>query len=167
MNATLEYDLGPGDLEAFFIHHATRAPYITSRNRRMRLLWGGLGALVAVAYARMSVWWGIAFTVLLVTFLALYGPLNRWWYVRQNLRLNAGPDGPRLGAMRVRLDSPGQLLVEGPEGSSRLALSAVRRIEESASHFFIYTGPAAAIIVPKQAGRALAFMEALRVARAA
>ncbi len=85
-------------------------------------------------------------------YLAFYGCLNRWWYVRHNRRLNAGPDGPLLGLTKLEL-SAGQLHVAAPEGSLTLDLSAIRRIEESESHYFIYLGPVSGIIVPKSGTR--------------
>jgi hypothetical protein len=166
MSVTLEYELGQADLEAFFEHHASHAPYIAARNRRMRWVWAGIFTLLALAYSTWSPGGSVAFLGLAVAFLLFYGRLNRWWYVRHNRRVNAGPDGPRLGQTKLEL-AGGQLLVEAPEGSSRLDLAAVRRIDESDSHYFIYLGPVSAVIVPKAVGTADAFVRALRSGEAA
>lgn len=166
MSTTLEYKLGHADMEAFFEHHASCAPYIVARNRRMRWIWGGLFALLALAYSSWSPGGAFAFLVLAIVFLLFYGRLNRWWYVRHNRRLNTGPDGPRFGITRLEL-SGGHLLVEAPEGSSKLELSAIRRIDESDSHYFLYLGPVSAVVVPKADGRAESFVRALRNAVAA
>ena len=166
MSATLEYELDQADLEAFFTHHASHAPYILSRNRRMRWIWGVLFALLALAYASWSPGVSVAFAIIGVALLVFYGRLNRWWYIRHNLRINAGPDGPCLGAMRLEL-AGGQLLIEAPEGSSKLELSSIRRIDESDTHFFVYMGPVSAIIVPKLGGQAEAFVQSVRTAQAA
>jgi hypothetical protein len=169
LNSTLEYELGHSDLEAFFTHHAHHAPYIVKRNRRMRWIWAAVFTLTAAAYAPVSPAGALVFAVIAVTFLAVYGRLNRWWYIRHNRRLNAGPDGPRLGHIRLERAS-GQLLVEAPEVSSRLELSAIRRIDESDSHYFIYMGPVSAIIVPKsgtRGGSPAAFVQSIREAQAA
>jgi hypothetical protein len=166
VSATLEYELGQADLEAFFDHHASHAPYIVARNRRMRWVWAGIFTLLALAYSTWSPGGSIAFLALAVVFVLFYGRHNRWWYVRHNRRVNAGPDGPRLGHTKLELAS-GQLAVEAPEGSSKLNLAAVRRIDESDSHYFIYLGPVSAVIVPKAAAQADSFVRALRSGKAA
>jgi hypothetical protein len=166
VSTTLEYELGQADMGAFFAHHASHAPYIVARNRRMRWIWAGLFALLALAYFSWSPGGGLAFLALAIVFLLFYGRLNRWWYVRHNRRLNTGPDGPRLGTTKLEL-AGGHLLVEAPEGSSKLDLSAIRRIDESDSHYFIYLGPVSAIVVPKAGGQAESFVKALRGAEAA
>jgi hypothetical protein len=161
MSATLKYELGQADMEAFFAHHASHAPYILARNRRMRWVWGGLFALLALAYFSQSLGGGLTFLALAIVFLLFYGRLNRWWYIRHNRRLNTGPDGPRLGTTKLEL-AGGHLLVEAPEGSSKLKLSAIRRIDESNSHYFIYLGPVSAVVVPKAGDQAENFINALR-----
>jgi hypothetical protein len=166
MDAHLEYELDQGDLEAFFEHHATHAPYIRARNRRMRWIWGGVFALLALAYASRWPAAGLAMLVIGAVFLGFYGSLNRWWYVRHNRRINAGPDAHRPGATRLGI-AEGRLHIEAPDGSSQLEMTAIRRIEESGAHFFVYTGPASAVIVPRLDGRAEEFVQALREARSA
>jgi hypothetical protein len=59
------------------------------------------------------------------------------------------------------------LTEEAPEGSSKLELSAIRRIDESNSHYFIYLGPVSAVVVPKAGDQAENFINALRGAEAA
>jgi hypothetical protein len=162
MNATLEYKLVEADMEAFFRHHASHAPYIVARNRRMRWIWGGLLVLLALAYYYQSLVGGsIAFLALAITFLLFYDRLNRWWYIRHNRGLNMAPDGPRLGATKLEL-TDGHFLFELPEGSTKLKLSAIRRIDESDSHYFIYLGPFSAVVVPKFDHQADDFINALR-----
>jgi hypothetical protein len=132
----------------------------------MRWVLGSLFALLALLYLAESPSGSLALLTLAILFLAFYGRLNRWWYVRHNLRLNAGRDGPRLGTTKLGLVS-GKLLVEAPEGSSKLELSAIRRIDASHSHFFLYLGPVSALIVPRAGDEAEAFIQALRSACAA
>jgi hypothetical protein len=130
----------------------------------MRWIWGGLFALLASAYGSWSLAGTIMFVMIAVIFLLFYARVNRWWYIRHNLRINSGPDGPRFGATKLEL-AGGQLLVEAPEGSSKLDLSAIRRIDECDTHFFIYTGPVSAIIVPKLGSQAEVFIRSVRSAK--
>jgi hypothetical protein len=148
LNWAIDYELGQSDLAAFIAHHAEHAPCIVKRNRRMRWIWAGVFALTTLASAPSSPTGAFAFATVAVVFLVFYARFNRWWYVRHNRRLNAGPDGPRLGHTKLELRS-GEIAIEAPEGSSKLSLSAIRRIEESDSHYFIYLGPVSAIILPK------------------
>lgn len=169
MDSTIEYELDRSDLEAFFAHTAGHTPYLVKRDRRMRWIWAAVFGAIALLYARLSPAFALVFAGLAVIFLAFYPRLNRWRFVRHNRRLNAGPDGPRLGHTKLEL-CPGELAVETPEGSARLALSAIRRIDESESHFFIYMGPISAVILPKsaaQGGAAGAFVQSIRNAQSA
>ena len=166
MSVAIQYQLDSKDMEAFFRHHASHAPYIVARNQRMRWIWSGLFALMALLYFLSSLKGGLAFLALAVVYLLFYGRLNRWWYVRHNRRIHSGPDGPRLGPVKLELVGE-HLLVEGAEGSSRLQLSAIRRVDESESHYFIYLGPVAAVVLPKSAAGVEAFLEELRSARGA
>jgi hypothetical protein len=68
----------------------------------------------------------------------------------------------------VKIELAGsQLLVAAPEASSRIELSAIRRIGESDTHYFIYIGPVAAIVVPKARAGSQEFVSSLRTAMAA
>ncbi len=158
---TLEYELGQRDFEAFIVHHAAHAPYIVKSNRRMLWVWGGLFALVTLVMAQRSPAGGVAFATINIISLSFYGRLNRWWYVRRNLQMFAGPDGPRFGATRLEL-GPDRLHVDVPGGRSEIELSAIHRIDESESHFFLYLDPVAAIIVPKSGDGVDGFVQALR-----
>ena len=163
---TLDYELEASDLEAFFAHHAKNAPYLVSRNRRMRWIWAGLFALLAIViYETRSRAEGVSLGILAAIYLLFYGRLNRWWYVRHNRRLNSGPDGPRLGPVKLELEG-GKLVITAPEASSQIELSAIRRIDESDAHYFIYLGPASAGIVPKRSRGAQEFVRELRSATA-
>lgn len=144
----VEYDLDASDLRAFFVHHARHAPHIVKRNRRMWWVWASILAVLVFIYGQVSLLFAAVSACAGAALLAVYGPLTRWFYVRHNCRLNAGPDGFRLGRMTLELDGD-RLLVDGADGSSRLELSAIQRIEEGPSHYFLYLGPAAAIIVRK------------------
>ncbi len=165
MGPTLHYELRREDLEAFFRHHATHAPYIVTRNRRWRWVWTVLLGLLGLVYWRLTPVGGFLFLALAVLAFLFYARLNAWWYVRHNRRVNLGADGPRLGAVQLEL-AGGRLRAEFPEGASELDLSAIRRIDESVSHYFIYLGPVTAAIVPKSP-EAEAFLEAVRAASAA
>ena len=169
MNSAIEYELDRSDLEAFFAHAAEHTPYLAKRTRRMRWIWFSVFGVMALLYVRSSVTAALVWAGLAVLFLAFYGRLSRWMFVRHNRRVNAGPDGPRLGHTKLEL-GPGELVAETSEGSARLALSAIRRIEESDSHYFIYFGPIAAIVVPKSATRGCppdAFVQSIREAQSA
>jgi len=162
----LEYTLNHGDLDAFFAHHADHAPYIRARNRRMRWLWVGLFGLFAILLYESSKTMSLACGALAVAYLLFYVPLNRWWYVRHNHRLNAGQESLATGRVRLSLQGS-QLLVDGESASSTFQLSALQRIESSATHYFLYTGPAMALIIPKVGGEAEALVRSIRDAKAA
>ncbi|WKZ79758.1 MAG: hypothetical protein QY327_10470 [Fimbriimonadaceae bacterium] len=161
MSATLEYELGQADMEAFYAHHATHAPYIVAHNRRMQWIWGSVFALLALVYFSKSLAGGFAFLSIAIAFVLLYGRLNRLWYISHNRRLNSGPDGPRYGTTNLKL-ADGYLLVEAPVGSAQFELSAIRRIDESNSHHFLYLGPASALVVAKALNQTESFINTLR-----
>jgi hypothetical protein len=167
VSAPLQFELAPRDLEAFASHHATEAPHLVRRIRRMRLVWAVIFGVIAWEYAKTSVPGALGFLVIGGAYLAAYGPLNRFLYVRQNRNLNTGPDAPRLGPVTLRLER-GRLRVDAREGSSTLQPSAIRRVTESRTHYFLYVGPTSAIIVPKTGvtgGDPAAFVRAVREAK--
>lgn len=104
---------------------------------------------------------GLGFLGVAAAFIVLYGPLNAWWYVRYNRQLNASQDAQVVGRTRLELEN-GQLSIEAVEGSSTMKTSAIRRIDESDSHFFIYFGPSIAQIVPKSVVQSEQFVQCLR-----
>jgi hypothetical protein len=166
VTSPLHFEITPRDLEAFASHHAAEAPHLVGRIRRMRLVWAGVFGLIAWEYSKTSVSGALGFLVVGAAYLAAYGPLNRFLYVRQNRNLNNGPDAPRLGPVTLRFEA-GRLEVEATQGSSTLQPSAIRRVTESPTHYFLYLGPTSAIIVPKTGvtgGDPGAFVRAVRVA---
>lgn len=132
----------------------------------MRWVWFGTFALLALVISFESISGSVVFLGLSVISLVFYVRVNRWWYVRHNRRINAGPDGPRVGVTKLEL-ADRHLLIDAPEVSANLELSAIRRIDESHSHYFIYLGPISAGIIPKVAYDAESFVQALRDAVAA
>lgn len=163
---TLEYELTRADLDAFATHHAAHAPDLAQRIRRMRFVWAVVFAVIAVEYGRISPVGAVGFGALGVAYIALYGRLNRFLYVQQSRGLKRGPEVPGVGPVTLTLMS-GALLVDGRAGQARVALSRIRRVEESPSHYFVYVGPTAGLVVPRAGvatGDPEAFVRALRAA---
>jgi hypothetical protein len=161
----LEFTLKDDDLDAFFAHHAANAPHITARNRRMRGVWFAVFALLAVLFYQSSRPAAIVFGASAIAYLLFYVPLNRWWYLRHNHRLHSGERSLATGRVKVTL-SGDQLHVDGEHASTIFALAAILRIEESATHYFLYTGPSMAIIIPKLGNNAATLMQSIRDAKA-
>jgi hypothetical protein len=167
MSSPLHYELTGADLDAFATYHAGHAPQLTARIKRMRFVWTGVFLFIAWEYSKSSVSGALAFLVLGAAYVGAYGPINRYLYVRQNRGLNAGSDAPRLGPVTLNVEA-GRLRVQSSEGLTTLEPSAIRRIEESPSHWFLYLGPTAAIIVPKAGvtgGDPAALVRAVRAAK--
>lgn len=159
----VEYTLDRSDLEAFVRHHAKNAPHRKAYDRRMVVFWILVIATVALLQARTSIGSAIGVVVFGVVVLVFRGPVNRWWIVRHNMRLSQGPDAQDLGDTRLELVG-GRLHTEGPEGTTQYELSAIKRIEESATHHFLILGPSLAIVVPRTAPGVETFMAELREA---
>ena len=161
----LEFTLRDDDLDAFFAHHAVHAPHISARNRRMRWIWFGIFAVLAVLSYRTSSPAALVFGVSSIAYLLFYIPLNQWWYRRHNHRVNSGQRSQATGRVKVTLKGD-QLHVEGEHASSVVALAAILRIEESTTHYFLYTGPSMAIIIPKLGSDAATLIQSIRRAQA-
>ena len=162
----LRFDLTKSDLDALASHHADESPHLRNRIRRMRLLWAGIFGLIAWEYSKTSVPGALAFLALGAAYVAGYGPLNRFLYVRQSRNLNAAPETPRLGPVTLRFEQ-GRLRVESSEGAATVQPQAIRRIAETPAHWFLYVGPTAAVIVPKmgvEGGDPAALVAAVREA---
>ncbi len=95
-----------------------------------------------------------------------YVPFARWWYVLHNRRVNRTAANTSLGFKRLFLENR-QLTLQGLETTTTLKPSAIQRVEESVTHYFIYIGPMQAIVVPKYSEQVSSFMEALLEFRAA
>jgi hypothetical protein len=146
--ATLEFELTRADLDAFVTHDAAHSPHLARRIRRMRLVWAVVFAVIAIEYGRTSPVGALGFAAVGIAYLALYGPLNRFLYVRQRRGLRGRPETPGVGPVRLALAS-GRLEVQAARGSAHLDPADIRRIDESASHYFLYVGPSSAIVVPR------------------
>jgi len=161
----LEFTLKDDDLDAFFVHHVSNAPHLVSRNRRRRWIWFGIFALLAVLLYPSSSPAALVFSIAAMAYLLFYEPLNRWWYIRHNRRINSGQPNLARGHVRVAL-SGDQLHVEGEHASTVFALTAILRIEESTTHYFLYTGPSMAIIIPKLRSNTETLIQSIRDAKA-
>ena len=116
MSKTLQYDLNQQDMEAFYAHHVAHAPYLVARYRRLRWTSSGIFVLIALAYLPLRSSGTAVFLVLAVVYFVFFYRIHHWSYVRYYRRVNAGPDGPRLGAVKLELTDH-DLLVESPEAS--------------------------------------------------
>jgi len=129
----------------------------------MRVVWAVVFAIIGIDYARTSGLGALGFTAVAIAYLVLYGPINRYIYLRQTRGVRQR-HAPGVGRVVLGL-SANALTVDGSNGTVRLEYAAVRRIEESPTHYFLYVGPAAAIVVPRDRvakGDPEAFVHALR-----
>jgi hypothetical protein len=133
---TLDYDLTRADLDAFATHQAAIAPHLVARIRRMRLVWAVVFTVIVWEYAKISPAGALGFAAVGLAYLAAYGPLNRFLYARQNRRLNRDPEAPRAGHVSLEL-------------TTSLRSGAIRRVDRSPAHHFVYIGPTSAIIIPR------------------
>jgi hypothetical protein len=130
----------------------------------MRWIWAGVLGLIVAAYALVNTSGALFMAVVAVVYLALYAPLNRWWYVRHNIRINK--DGaPGLGSVKLSFDGD-ELKVEGEDMSTNMKPSAIQRIDTCPSHHFLYIGPVSAIVIPRYAMEVDTLVQAVRGAQA-
>jgi hypothetical protein len=166
VSSVIEFEVRQEDLEAFFCHHARHAPYLIKEERRTRWFSASAIALVGLLLLKLDLAIAIAIFVGAFIYFVFYPFLGRRWYVRHNLRASSSGRGQEMGAVKLTLEND-SILAEAKDSSSKYKLSAIHGIEESKSHYFVYVGPAMALVVPKNCNNSEAFIQEIRGANAA
>ena len=161
----VRYSLTVDDYVAFQEHFAATSPVIRRQQQQLRafgVLFCLVTALLFIGVVR-SDWTGAAVVAVLaaaaVWFLA--SALNRW-VVQRSVRAAVvdGGAGP-LGQARLTLGDAG-VTEEAAGTTTTVTWEAVDRLEESTDHYYVFTAPAAAIIVPRRAPGSAELIAALR-----
>lgn len=165
----LEYTLTEGDLAAFAAHQAGESGEEAARGRPLRVasawvigvagyLVVALAATVPLLLNNLLLWAGLA-EVVALGFGFLLGYLD--WrkggvlttpLLTRRYRLRARAALGRTGADR-RLDTDGEGITVAAGGKlTRVTWAQVQRVTETPGHYFIYTGPREAHIIPRRVG---------------
>lgn len=177
----LEFTLTQADLAAFAAHQARENGEEAARTGRLRLasalLVGVAGYLVVALLTTVPLvlnaellWAGIAEFVS-ITFGLVLGVLD--WrkggvlttpLLARRYQARAREALAATGAERRFTPDDGGFTVASGRRSTRVAWADVQRIVETPGHYFIYTGPSEAHVVPRTAREAEArvFVEAIR-----
>ena len=176
----LEFTLTQGDLAAFAAHSAEESGEAVTRRKRFRLVsaWlvGIAGYLVIVVLTtvplllNLQLGWAALGVVVALAFgysLALLdwrrGGLLTAPLLARRYRFKARQALATTGAARcLTLDDDG-FTVAAAQRSTSVPWAGVRRIAETPGHYFIYTGPREAHVVPRQGREAetKAFVETI------
>ncbi|HEY3339242.1 MAG TPA: YcxB family protein [Propionicimonas sp.] len=176
----LEFTLTQADLAAFAAHQAQESGEEATRGRRFRLIsaWlvGVAGYLVVVGLTavplllNLQFGWAALGEAVALGFGYVLGLLD--WrkgglltasLLARRYRLKAREALAATGAeRRLTLDDDGFTVAAGTR-STRVPWTGVRRIAETSGHFFIYTGPSEAHVVPRRGREAetRSFVEAI------
>lgn len=177
----LEFTLTQSDLAAFAAHQAQESGGEAGRGKRFRLVsaWlvGIAGYLVVVAFTAVPLlmnlqlgWAAVGELVALGFGFALglldwrQGGLLTTPLLARRYRFKAREALAATGSARsLDVDDDGFTVAAGKR-STRVPWSGVRRIAETPGHYFIYTGPSEAHVLPRRGHEAemTAFVEAIR-----
>ena len=177
----LEFTLTQADLAAFAAHQARENGEEAARRGRLRLasawLVGVAGYLVVVLLTTVPLllngqllWAGIGELVTIAFGLTLGvldwrkgGVLTTPLLARRYLSRARGALAATGAERRFSLDDAGFTVASGTR-STRVAWDTVRRIVETPDHYFIYTGPSEAHVIPRRSreAEAKAFAEIIR-----
>lgn len=176
----LEFTLTQADLAAFAAHQAKESGEEAVRGKRFRLVsaWlvGVAGYLVVVAFTavpllvNLELGWAALAEVVALTFGFVLG-LRDWRkggaltapLLARRYRFKAREALAATGAERRLTLDDGGLTVAAGNRSTRTPWSGIQRIAETPGHYFIYTGPSEAHVLPRtgREAQAQAFVEGI------
>lgn len=152
----LEFEITGDDLVAYNVHAATTAPAAKKQSALYRV-WMSLAVLIAatILIAIDGNWLeGVVFGLVGAVVFWLIWPRLWTWMTRTNVLRHAKTGGLGTpGPCRVWIDAYG-IHDATPNGTSSVTWQGIDRIEENASHVFIFTGPLHAYVIPKRIGEA-------------
>ncbi|MCC6495493.1 MAG: YcxB family protein [Propionibacteriaceae bacterium] len=167
----LEFTLTEADLAAFAAHQASESGEADVRSRPLRVVsaWAvGVAGYLVVAVvatiplllANLLLWAGLAelaalgFGVLLGYLDWRKGGLLTTPLVTRRYRLKARESLSRTGTQRrLSADADGITIATGDK-QTRVTWAQVQRITETPGHYFLYTGPNGAHVIPRRVGEA-------------
>ena len=162
----LEFEITGEDLVAYNVYGATTAPAAKKQSARYRV-WLSLAVLVAltILIASDGSWFeGVVFGLVGAAVLWLVWPRLWTWMTRSNVLRHAKTGGLGTpGPCRIWVDEYG-IHDATPNGASSVTWQGIDRIEENASHVFVFTGPLQAYVIPKRIGETVVrdFVSAVR-----
>jgi hypothetical protein len=162
----LEFDITGEDLVEYNVYAATTAPAARKQSALYRV-WLSLAVLVAltVLVAIDGNWLeGVVAGLVAAAVLWLVWPRLWAWMIRSNVLRHAKTGGLGTpGPCRMWIDAYG-IHDATPNGASSVTWQGIDRIEETASHVFVFTGPLQAYVIPKRVGESAArdFVSAVR-----
>ncbi len=162
----LEFEITGEDLVAYNVYGVTTAPAAKKQGAVFRI-WGSLAVLVAltILIAIDGSWLeGLVFGVVGAAALWFVWPRLWIWTTKSNVLRHAKTGGLGTpGLCRIWTDEYG-IHDATPNGTSSVTWQGIDRVEETASHVFIFTGPLQAYVIPKRIGESAVrdFVSAVR-----
>jgi hypothetical protein len=152
----LEYEITSDDLVAFNLHAGTTDAAVT-KQRAISRVGGSVAVLVALtALLAIEGHWvdGLVVGVAAALVFWMVWPRIWGWLLRRNiLRLAKAGGLGTPGACRIWVDADG-VHEATSHGTSSVTWDGIARIDETASHVFIFIGPVQAYMIPKRVGEA-------------
>lgn len=149
----LQYVLTLEDYVAFSVDQSRTIPAYRFRRRLCQILgfavFAGCGIWKTLRSPQNSVLTVIAFAVLAVGWVALYGGYGKWNIRRQYAAYFRNPENTqRLGPRKMILDGDKMILRMEEGQEETVALSGVTRLTSDQGHFFLYFGDDTGMPVP-------------------
>ncbi len=150
----LEFELTTEDFVAFSIYGTLNAPAVQKRSAQLRIvasaaMFVGLG--LAAGLQDGWLYGLVAGLIAAVVFWLIWPPLWAWTTKRNVVRLAKSGGLGRPGPCRIWVDQDG-VHDATLDGTSTVSWRGIERVEETATHAFIFVGPIQAYIIPKRAG---------------
>jgi hypothetical protein len=163
----LEFELTQDDLIAYNPYGLSTSPEFRRWAGRYRLI-GSLAVLtiltLIIAFDGDLLAGAVAGFVAAGIFWIAWPRLWSWMTKRNVVRLAAGGSLGKPGRCKIWYDDHG-VHDQTPGGTSSVSFDAIDRVEESATHAFIFTGPMQGYVIPMRVGE-YAVAEFLAVVRA-
>ena len=163
----LEFELTQDDLIAYNLYGLTTSPTFRRWAGRYRLI-GALAVLIILALVigfDGDLLLGAVAGVIAAAIFWFIWPRVWAWMTKRNVRRLAESGGlGKPGRCRLWYDDQG-VHDQTPGGTSSVTFAGIDRIEESATHAFIFTAPMQAYVIPMRIGE-YAVAEFLAVVRA-
>lgn len=163
----LEFELTTEDFVSFSIYGALSAPAAQKQSARYRIgtsaaMFVGLG--LSAGFQNGWLYGLVAGLIAAVVFWLIWPSLWAWTTKRNVMRLAKAGGLGKPGPCRIWIDQYG-VHDATPDDTSTVSWRGVERVEETATHAFIFVGPIRAYIIPKRIG-APAVAEFLAAVRA-
>lgn len=148
----LEYKIEEEDYLAFQLYTASQSAAIQKKKTNSHILITSALALLGLIMISVSAdkTFGFLYLILAIVFGVYYPKYFKWRYKKHYLGHIRESYKQRIGLM-VSLEFLGDtILAKDKTGESKLALSEIEIVKETAKHFFIQFSTGVSVIIPKQ-----------------